>query len=70
MNDPILSLKIRFLGIEASAGGRFAIVAVVLIVIIALAPRFWGDGPLQDAPRQESSSPRVKVKTQQTPVAE
>lgn len=35
-------LKIKFLGIEASAGGRFAIVALVLIFFAALSVRYLG----------------------------
>ncbi|CAN7718763.1 hypothetical protein [Aminobacter sp. LjRoot7] len=42
MKDPTDYLKIKFLGLEASAGGRFAIVAVVLILLAALAVRYFG----------------------------
>lgn len=39
MNNPIDFLNIEVLGIEASAGGQFAIAAVVVIVIATLAVR-------------------------------
>lgn len=39
MKDPVDYLKIKFLGIEASAGGRFAICALVLILLAVLAVR-------------------------------
>ena len=39
MKDPVDFLKIKFLGLEASAGGRFAICALVLIFLAVLAVR-------------------------------
>ncbi len=42
MKDPVDFLKIKILGIEASAGGRFAIVALVLIFLAVLAARSLG----------------------------
>jgi len=42
MKDPADFLKIKLLGIEASAGGRFAIAALVLIFLAVLAVRYLG----------------------------
>jgi len=42
MKDPIDYLKIKFLGMEASAGGRFAICALVLILFAVLVVRVFG----------------------------
>lgn len=42
MQSPKDFLKIKFLGIEASAGGRFAIAALLLILFAALGVRYLG----------------------------
>jgi hypothetical protein len=42
MKDPTDFLKIKILGIEASAGGRFAIAALVLICLTVLVVRHLG----------------------------
>jgi hypothetical protein len=42
VKDPTEFLKIKVLGMEASAGGRFAIVALVLIFFAVLAVHLLG----------------------------